>query len=420
MGERESIVILGGGFVGLMLARRLVRAGVVGKSCEVTVIDKSPAHVFTPWLYEVSTGYLARAEGRRERCKLYTSATVPFKDIPGYRHVRFRQEAVMRVDFASKTVFLADGLTVRYSTLVIALGTEPNYFGIPGFPEHCVPLKSASNAIEIERRVREVVADASAANKKNISVIGAGASGVEFTGELIMAIRNLESRGELAQGAVTVSLIDRKAPLAAFPASLPRLADKRLKKIGVHVMAGLSVMSATEKALVLKDATGSTMTHPCDLAIWSGGVMPTAVVKSFGLPMDPKGRILVDPTFAVKGVPDVYCAGDCASLMNPVSNEIEPMTAQTSVNQGMWIAKNIRRQLQGKPARPFPFRKQWDTLIAIGGKYGVGHLWGMVIKGPLAFYMRRLADGRYFYWILPFPYAMKKWVKGIVLYNKND
>lgn len=420
MGEKENVVILGGGFVGLVLARRLVKAGVVGKSCEVTVIDRASSHVYTPWLYEVSSGYLSRDDGRRERCKLYTSASVPFKGIPGYKHVRFRQETVTGVDFKAKTVFLSDGLTVRYSILVVAFGTEPNYFGIPGLEENCVPLKSPSNAGEIERRVREVVATASAANRKNISIVGAGASGVEFTGELITAIHKLEERGELMRGVVTVSLIDRKGPLSAFPASLPALATKRLKKLGVHVMSGLSVMSATDKALVLKDAAGDTSTHACDLTIWSGGVMPSAIVRKLSLPMDPKGRILTGPTLAVKGMEDVYCAGDCASVFNPVSNDIEPMTAQTSVSQGMWIAKNILLQLKGKEPKPFPFRKYWDTLIAIGGKYGIGHLFGFVMKGPIPFFIRRIADARYFYWILPLPYAFQKWLKGVILYNKND
>lgn len=420
MHEKENVVILGGGFVGLVLARRLVQAGVVGKSCEVTVIDRSSSHVYTPWLYEVSSGYLARNDGRKERCKLYTSASVPFAGIPGYKHVRFRQETVTGVDFKTKTVFLSDGLTVRYSILVVAFGTEPNYFGVPGLQENCVPLKSASDAVEIERRVRDILREASPANKKHIAVIGAGASGVEFTSELMMALRKLEDRGDLVPGSVTLSLIDRRSPLAAFPFALPRLAEKRLKKIGVRVMNGLSVMSATNKALVLKDAAGDTSVHPADVVIWSGGVMPAAVVRKLALPMDPKGRILVDPTFAVRGMTNVYCAGDCASVFNPVSNEIEPMTAQTSVNQGMWIAKNILRKVQGKELKPFPFRKHWDTLIAIGGKYGVGHLFGFGIKGPIAFYIRRIADARYFYWILPLPYALQKWVKGVILYNKND
>ncbi len=420
MGEKANIVILGGGFVGLVLARKLVEAGVVGKSCEVTVIDKSSSHTYTPWLYEVSSGYLSRNDGRKGRCKLYTSASVPFAGIPGYRHVRFRHEAITSVDFQSKSVFLADGLTVRYSILIIALGTESNYFGIPGLPEHCSPLKSASDAVDIERQVRDLLVDASPDNKKHISIIGAGPTGVEFVGELMMSIRKLVERGELMAGSVKVSLIDRKCPLGAFPDSLTQLATKRLEKLGANVMCNLAVMSANDKALVLRDVAGDTMTHPCDLVIWSGGVMPVSVIKTLGLPMDPKGKILVDPMFAVKGIENVYCAGDCASLMNPLTNSVEPMTAQSGIAQAKWIAKNLTAQLCGHSMKPYPFKKRWDSLIAIGGKYGVGYVFGLTIKGPLAFYLRRLVDSRYFFSILPWPYALRKWLKGVVLYNKND
>ncbi|MFA5946997.1 MAG: NAD(P)/FAD-dependent oxidoreductase [Patescibacteria group bacterium] len=420
MSQKENIVILGGGFVGLTLARRLVKAGVVGKSCEVTVIDKSSSHTYTPWLYEVSSGYLSRNDGRKGRCQLYTSASVPFVGIPGYKDVRFRQEAITGVDFRSRSVFLADGLTVRYSILIIALGTESNYFGIPGLPEHCSPLKSASDAVDIERQVRDLLVDASSANQKNISIIGAGPTGVEFAGEFMMSIRKQIERGELATGAVKVSLIDRKCPLGAFPDSLTRAATKRLEKLGVNVLCNLAVMSVNQKVIELKNAAGDAMVHPCDLAIWSGGVAPVSVIKSLGLPLDPKGRILVDPMFAVKGKKNVYCAGDCASLMNPLSNSVEPMTAQSGVAQAKWIAKNLIAQLTGRSMTAYPFRARWDSLIAVGGTYGVGYVFGLSIKGPLAFYLRRLVDGRYFFSILPWPYALRKWLKGIVLYNKND
>jgi NADH dehydrogenase len=419
MAAKEDIVILGGGFVGLVLARRLVRAGVVGKQCEVTVIDKSTSHTYTPWLYEVSSGYVSRNGSRRERCKLYTSASVSFTTIPGYQHVRFRHEAVTRVDTKAKIVFLSDGLTIRYSTLIIALGSQPNFFGIPGFPENCVPLKSAADAMEIERRVRELVGSATTRERKSIAIIGGGPTGVEFTGELMMTIRRLEARGELQAGALTVSLIDRHEPLDNFPPALGRAAVKRLKKLGVQVRQG-SVTEATARALVLKDNHGDAVTLPTDLCVWSGGVMPSTVVKELGLPMDPKGRLIVDATFAVSGAQGVYAAGDCASLFNPRTQEAEPMSAQTSVWQGMWMAANFVRQFSGKPMKPFPFRKRWDTLVTVGGKYGVGYIRGFVVKGPLAFYARRLTDGAYFSWILPAVFAFQKWATGVVLYNKND
>ncbi len=420
MGQKQNIVILGGGFVGLVLARRLVKAGVVGKSCEVTIIDKNSAHVYTPWLYEVSSGYLSRDDGRRDLCKLYTSASVPYAGMPGYNHVRFRQEKVTGVDFQSKTVFLSDGLTVRYDSLVIAFGTEANYFGIPGLPENCAPLKTAADAIEVERRVRAIVAVANLTNRQHISVIGGGATGVEFTGELMMALHQLEKRGELMKDSVSVSLIDRKYPLGSFPEPLSRLATKRLEKLGAKVMSNLAVMSANAQTLTLKDESGNTILQPCDLAVWSGGVMPATIVKTLALPMDPKGRILVDPTFAVQGVKDVYAAGDCSALLNPRTNSFEPMSAQVSVNQGMWLAKNFIRQLRGESVQPFPFWQRWDSLITVGGKYGVGYVKGFIISGPFAFFARRIVDGRYFFWILPVRYAFIKWFKGVVIYNKND
>ena len=397
-----------------------MQAGVVGKTCEVTIIDRSPAHAYTPWLYEVASGILDAQGQKKDHDALFVSASVPFHGIPGYQQVHFRHESVKSVDPARKIVFLEDGLTIAYDTLVVALGSEVNYFGIPGFPEHCFPLKSASDAIAIERRASEIMKGAMKHDRRNIVIVGGGPTGVELAGEIMGAVTRLERMEQLIRGTVRVSLVDRLAPLSVFPKAMSRIAVKRLKKIGVHVLSGFSVMEARPKMLVLKEKDGSIADLPCDLCVWAGGVTPGKVSRDMVFPHDEKGRILVEPTFAVKDADHVYAAGDCIAFCNPLTNTLEPMTAQSAIGQGRWIAVNILRDLKGLPLKPFPFRKRWDVLIALSGKFGVGNIRGITFSGPLAFYLRRFVDFRYFFHILPWPMALKKWLRGVIIYDKND
>lgn len=420
-GRLKKVVILGGGFSGFVIARKLVQFGAVGKSCEVTVIDRAPGHLYTPWLYEVSSGFFSRQRTHEERGDLFVSANVCFHNPPGFRGVRFRRGKVKSVDPKSKNVHLDDGLSVQYDILFIGLGSEPNYFGIPGLPENCSPLKSVSDAMEIERTATELLKTATRENRKSLVVIGGGPSGVELSGELKMAMKTLERTGEIPEDTVRITIVDRAKILSMFPPSVNKRAVARFKQIGVDVLEGFSLLEARKNSLLLKGQDDqATIEYPCDVCIWAGGVMPSSVARSLPFPHDAKGKIVVDGTFSVPGFDGVFAAGDCAAVMNPHTEKPEPMTAQAAVYQGKWVAKNIYRTLHGKVLKPFPFPRRWDAVIAVGGKYGVADIQGMTFHGYIVYLMRRITDLRYFSWILPVRAAVRKWKKAVTLYTDND
>jgi NADH dehydrogenase len=419
--RKQRLVILGGGFAGLIVARKFVQSGFIKDKVDVTVIDRNDAHLYTPWLYEVSSGFLSHQTTKEERCDLFVSASVPFEQAPGYEGVRFRKGSIKTVDPKTKTVHLDDGLTVQYDILLIALGAEPNYFGIPGLPEHCFPLKSVDDAMKIERAATLMLKGITGREKKHIVIVGGGPSGVELTGELRMAVKTLEASGELAPGTAEITIVDRSKILSVFPPSVNDRVVKRLNKIGVNVKEGYSVLEAKKGLLMLKKGEGDEhLELPADITVWAGGIMPSKIAQALPFPHDPKGKIIIDETFAVPGFPGVFAAGDCALLMNPRTKTPEPQSAQVAVHQGMWIAKNMHLMLEGKKMRPFSFRKGWDVLIAVGGKYGVGNVLGVTLSGYIGYAMRRVTDFRYFYWVLPFAAALKKWSKAVKIYTNND
>ncbi len=420
---QARVVILGGGFAGLVTARHLVKSGVVGRLCEVTIIESGRAHVYTPWLYEAATGAL-RGETQMSKAKMLEMCCFGYDRLPGFRNIRFVHNRIESVDLTARQVLVDGKRQIPYDILVVTLGAEPNYFGIPGLPEHALVLKRLEDAEKIHEAVVRLIDKATALHPKYITIAGAGPNGVEFVSELANTLRILERREKLETGALKISLLDPSPELFTILApSLRTRAIKRLERLGVDLKPGLRVSEVGQgfvKAFTASGKNQDVVQLPADLCIWSAGVKVNALVGSLPFLKDDRGRIVLENTYMVASHPGVFAAGDCAALVNPHTKRADPQSAQVAHYQAHDLAKNIVRHLQGRPLKVAHLPKRWAFFSALGGTVAAGTLGGIKFWGYSAFVLRRLSDLYYFYYLLPPFSALRVWLEGVRLYHKND
>jgi NADH dehydrogenase len=415
--SRKKVVILGGGFAGLVALRTFLSKNGGSEGADITVIDRNDAHAYTPWFYEISTGYLSTRSSSHERAVLGKSASLQLPDLPHYQHIRFRKGEVTGVDAAHESVLLKDGHSVAYDILVIVLGAEVNYFGIPGLPEHCIPLKTLADTGKIETELR-ALGQKSKNGPVTVHIVGGGPAGVELAAETATAFKKLALKGEIKSGAITIKLLDREKILSAFDHRIRKIALKRFKKLGVEVMEGMSVVSADKMKLRIKSEDGER-DEVCDLCIWSGGVKPSEAVGKLPFERDPRGRIIVDQYFLVSGQQNVFAAGDCAAVERHGA-KADPQSAEVAIAEGKVLGLNLYKHLSQKKLERFYYKKEWNVLVALGGKYVAGKVNGVLVSGRIAYILKRLADLRYFTTVLPLFSALRVWRKGVMMYRKND
>ena len=419
----KKVVILGGGFAGLITARHLVKSGAVDKLCEVTVIDANAAHVYTPWLYEAATGAL-RGETQATKRKMLETASFVYADLPGFKGVRFLHKRIEGVDLNTRHVVLEGKRQVPYDVLVVTLGAEPNYFGVPGLPENALELKRLSDAEKIHDAVVRLFDVATTSQPKHILIAGAGPNGVEFVSELANSICLLGQHARIQPGSIKITLVDPSPELFTILApSLRVRAVARLTHLGVDLKPGLRVSEVGPGFVKAFTATGKSqdaISLPADLCIWSAGVKVNSLVTSLPFLKDDRGRVVVENTFMVASHPGVFAAGDCAALINPHTGKADPQSAQVAHYQSHDLAKNILRYLKGKPMKPAHLPKRWAFFSALGGVCAAGTLGGWQFWGYPAFFLRRISDLYYFLFLLPPLRALKVWLVGVRLYHKND
>lgn len=366
---RPRVVIIGGGFAGVELARRIDTS-----SMEVVLIDKKNYHTFQPLLYEVA------ASG------LDTDAVAgPLRDIVSQRRIHFRMTEATRVVPQRQIVETTDG-ELYYDTLVIASGSDTNFFGQEDNMEDTNAMKSVPDAVALRNKIIKNIEIATLAHDKddidrllNITITGAGPSGVELAGALADAKKRVfpSMYPDLDFKYMNITLVEgMDQVLNGMSDKASRLAEKYLRKhCGVHLILGKLVSEKTNGHVRLSDDSHIKT----DILIWTAGVKG-CILPGIDENIIKKSQYKVDEFNKLEGYENIYAIGDVAAQSDTNYPDGYPNLAPVAIQQGIRLAKNLSRLHKGLSLKPFKFRNK-GTMAVIGRNKAVVDLSGGLTFG---------------------------------------
>lgn len=366
------VVIIGGGFAGLNAAKLLGNVAGV----EVTLLDRRNHHLFQPLLYQVATAGLSPAD-----------IAGPIRSILSrYRNVRVLQGEAQGFDLESQTLHTGFG-DLDYDYLIVACGAHHSYFGHDDWEQFAPGLKTVEQATEIRRRVltafetAERTSDPQERHKYlTFVIVGGGPTGVELAG----AIGEM-SRFTLAKDFRNIdSKLSRVLLLEAGPRILPMFspeqasrATRDLEKLGVQIW--------TSSLVTRIDADGVEVGEErirAGTVVWAAGVEASGLGKRLGGEVDRQGRVVVEPDLTVKGHANVFVVGDLAHFRDESGRPL-PGVAPVAIQQGRYVARLIRDELQGRPREPFHFVDK-GQLATIGRSRAIAEFGRFKLHGWIA------------------------------------
>jgi NADH dehydrogenase len=374
--RRPEIVIVGAGFAGLACA-----AGLGNADVSVTVVDRRNHNLFQPLLYQVATAALSPAD----------IAEPVRRTLGRFGNIRVMMGEVTGIDTATRKVMLLDGEALTYDYLVIATGSEYNYFGNDAWKPFAPGLKTIHEARLIRHRLLSAFERAeretdSAARRRllTFTIIGGGPTGVEMAGAISELARYMIRRDfkTIDQDDFQVLLIEAGPKiLAAFPDKLASFAHDYLTKIGVRVMTNRRVTALDHQSVTLGDERIET-----SCIVWGAGVKASPAAAWLGVEAGSQGRLPVEPDLSVRGCPNVYAIGDTALALDEKAGAL-PALAQVAKQQGEYLARLLKRRLGGfDDTAPFRFHNRGNTAV-IGRNAAIFDFGKWTLKGRLAWFL---------------------------------
>jgi len=378
-----QVVIAGGGFGGFYAARALERR-LPPQSAHVTLVNDSNFLLYTPLLPGAAGATLdPRHVVVPLRSQLRRTDLV-IGHVEGGDPASSRL-AVRRID--------GEQLQLSYDHLIVALGSVSRTLPVPGLGEHAIGFKSLTDAVSLRNQVlrcfdiAETLEDPRGRSEYLTFVfIGAGYAGVEGLAELqdfaAQAIRYYPRCA--AQGMRWVLAEARERIMMEVPESLSRFAEAELRGRGIDVLTSTTLKQVTSDRVEL--SRGAPI--PARTLVWTAGVRPSPAVAKLGLELNDEGRLPVDRTMRVSGLP-VWAIGDCAAIPDPARpGRPCPPTAQHAIRQGRLVAYNVARALRGLPAKPFTYKSK-GVVADLGAGQAVAITFGVRWRGFPAWLIAR-------------------------------
>jgi NADH dehydrogenase len=383
----HRIVVVGGGAGGLELVTRL--GDQLGKhgSAHIILVDCAATHLWKPLLHEVAAGSMDPYTHQLE----YVAQA-------RWHHFEFQQGEMLDLDRTNRQLVVGAVLDedrhpilperhIDYDTLILAIGSVTNFFGVPGAAEHAMAIDTVAQAEQVRKRIlaacmrtqaKLAASDQPSEGKVNLVIIGGGATGVELAAELrntaqVLAaygLHHLDPRRD-----IQITLVEAGPRiLPPLPEHIAAETTRLLQGLDIRVVTGKKVTEIRGDA-VLTDCGHSL---PSDLTVWAGGIKVPAVLGRVGLPTNGLGQVIVSPTLQSITDPDIFALGDCASCPWPATGKSVPPRAQAAHQQASLLVKSMHRRLRGKNLPTFTYHDH-GSLISLGNFDTVGNLMGRLV-----------------------------------------
>lgn len=374
-----------------MTATRLQKTVGVNEA-DIVLVNKNDYHYETTWLHEASAGTLHHDKVRYE-----------IRDVIDRHKIEFVQGTVEEVKMEEKRVILENG-DIAYDYLVIALGAEPETFGIKGLKEYAFSIVNVNSARQIREHIEYQFATYNTeAEKKDerlaIVVGGAGFTGIEFLGELTNRVPELCREYDVDYHKVKIICVEA-APMV-LPGFDPELVDyavAQLEKKGVEFRIGTAIKEATPEGIIVAKGEDEVEEIRAETVVWAAGVRGNSVIEKSGIEAM-RGRVKVQPDLRVPGSEDVFIVGDCALIINEEINRPFPPTAQIAMQQGEVCAHNIAALVRGKTELEAFQPDIKGTVCSLGEDDAIGVAFGKKMVGTKASFMKKMIDNRALYMI---------------------
>jgi NADH dehydrogenase len=365
--QKPRVVILGAGFGGLTAARKM--AGFA----DVTVVDRHNFQTFLPLLYQVSTAGLAADH-----------VAHPIRGALRKTGVQFRMGTPLSVDHKNNTVKLDSSEVLEFDYLVVALGSANADFGIPGVTEHALGMKSVHEALNIRAEVLRRFEDLCRFEDEtmfSITVVGGGPTGVEMAGAFAELVRGpLKNDQRHAAAHIKINLIEAGPRiLPMFSEKLSAHGKKDLEKLGVTVHLNTAVKQIGPRSIEVSD--GSIIAS--EVTVWAAGVKGEPTAAKLNLPLI-NTRIDVENTLQVKNYPHIFAIGDIAGFVGE-NGRMLPMVAPVALQQGRYVAKQIKRIAAGQALKPFKYLDK-GSMATIGRHKAIVEVKSLRMTGIPAWY----------------------------------
>jgi NADH dehydrogenase len=351
---RPRVVIIGAGFGGLWAARHLA-----GAPADVWVVDRNNYHSFYPLLYQVAAAELEPED------IIFPVRSILHK----YPNLHFILGDVIGIDTDKKLV-RTRVQNIPYDYLILSAGSRPHFFGVIGASEYSFPLRTLDDAVRLRNQIlcrfETAAVEPDPAIRKQMltfTIVGGGPTGVEFAGALAELVRKPMARDhpDLVKNDVHILLLESSNHLfSGMPIRLHNFTMKHFKRIGIEVRVNSTVSQITPTSVILKDGQ-EILT---DTVVWTAGVGGISLPQGWDFPTHANGQVDVLDTLQVPGYPEIYITGDLAH----VEQDGRPLLliATVAIQEGVWAAKNVLRQLNGKEPKAFEYHD--PGMLAVTGR----------------------------------------------------
>jgi len=378
--KKNKIVILGGGFGGTYTFKALHKYFHGSSKVEIKLVNKTNYFLFTPLLHEAATGGV-----------LPHHVVEPIRKVLSCCLNDFFLAEAKSVDTRKRVVTTSRG-KLSYDYLVLALGSQANYYNIKGAKQHAFSLKTLEDAQKLKKHFIRTFEKADKTKSESLRkellsfvIVGGGPTGVEIATEMSEFFRKTMPKRHAKPNGVHITLVQKQRELLPqFSHFIRETSKKSLESLHVETKLGRSVVSVAKTGVKLDNVE----TIRARTAVWVGGVKPNQLSCSKPLPTAASGKIKVNEYLQVKGYKSIYALGDNASFIDSKSKKEVPALAQVATRQASVVAHNIAISITGGEPKEYRYQHQ-GYLLSLGRWMAVGEIFGRPVKGPWVWWIYR-------------------------------